>query len=261
LADHPCPRRAAKFDAALQSHLDALIAEWKRDHDNGEGASDHRPRCRALSKRFLRLVEAGWDAEATRRPHGAHTTVVVHVDVAPAGRGTASGSLLTDAERRYLTCDAAVKSGSNVRSTHRRRAYHPHGQPAASPRARTPATHLCGPRLWGHPRTACPPHSALGRRWPHRVGQLVLVCPYHHRAHHRGVITITGPAEGLTVTDSSGRQLSAGSLAAPTQPSPTRRRTVSRANRRTRRLVVVPTLPTTTTTHHQTRGTAASSPV
>ena len=25
---------AAKFDAALQSHHEALIAEWKRDHDN-----------------------------------------------------------------------------------------------------------------------------------------------------------------------------------------------------------------------------------
>ena len=25
------------FDAALQSHLDALVAEWKRDHgDNGD---------------------------------------------------------------------------------------------------------------------------------------------------------------------------------------------------------------------------------
>ena len=26
---------AAKFDAALASHRDALIAEWTRDHDNG----------------------------------------------------------------------------------------------------------------------------------------------------------------------------------------------------------------------------------
>ena len=25
---------AAKFDAALQSHHDALIADWKRDHDD-----------------------------------------------------------------------------------------------------------------------------------------------------------------------------------------------------------------------------------
>ena len=29
----------------------------------------------------MRLVEAGWDAEAARRPHGHHTTVVMHLDV------------------------------------------------------------------------------------------------------------------------------------------------------------------------------------
>ncbi|MXO37002.1 hypothetical protein C6W93_09060, partial [Mycobacterium kansasii] len=33
------------------------------------------------------------------------------------------------------------------------------------------------------------------------VTNLVLLCPYHHRSHHRGVITITGPADALTVTD------------------------------------------------------------
>ena len=29
----------------------------------------------------MRLVEAGWDAEVARRPHGHHTTVVMHLDV------------------------------------------------------------------------------------------------------------------------------------------------------------------------------------
>ena len=33
------PVEAATFDAALQSHLDALVAEWKRDHDNGAHAA------------------------------------------------------------------------------------------------------------------------------------------------------------------------------------------------------------------------------
>ncbi|KPN47531.1 hypothetical protein AN932_21305, partial [Mycobacterium intracellulare subsp. chimaera] len=45
------------------------------------------------------------------------------------------------------------------------------------------------------------------------VTNLVLVCPYHHRAHHRGEITLTGPAHDLTVTDDTGRPLSPGSLA------------------------------------------------
>ncbi|WP_260934547.1 HNH endonuclease signature motif containing protein, partial [Mycolicibacterium llatzerense] len=44
---------------------------------------------------------------------------------------------------------------------------------------------------------------------------LVLVCPYHHRLHHRGGITITGPADRLVVTDAAGRPLSNRSLARP----------------------------------------------
>ena len=55
---------AAKFDAALASHSDALIAEWKRDHDNGNRDSDRRPRCRALARR-----SCGWSRRAgTPRP-------------------------------------------------------------------------------------------------------------------------------------------------------------------------------------------------
>ena len=53
------------------------------------------------------------------------------------------------------------------------------------------------------------------------LDNLVLVCPYHHRLHHRGGITITGPAHRLVVTDSAGKQLHGGSLARPpTTPPP-----------------------------------------
>ncbi len=83
---------AAKFDAALASHRDALIAEYKRDHGNRDRGSEIAPPLPGTLEAFLRLVEAGWDAEARRRPHGQHTTVVVHVDVAAARRGAASGS-------------------------------------------------------------------------------------------------------------------------------------------------------------------------
>jgi hypothetical protein len=49
----------------------------------------------------------------------------------------------------------------------------------------------------------------------------VLLCPYHHRLHHTGGITITGPATHLTVTDNTGEPLSAASLARPpTKPPP-----------------------------------------
>ena len=68
-------------------------------------------------------------------------------------------------------------------------------------------------------------HAHHIRHWedggPTELANLVLLCPYHHRLHHRGVITITGPADALIVTDNAGRALSPGSLARPpTQPPP-----------------------------------------
>ena len=98
---------AAKFDAALASHREALIAEYKRDHGNGQG--EQRPPFPTTVEAFLRLVEAGWDAEAARRPHGQHTTVVVHLDVEQRAAALHLGALLSDAERRYLTCDATAE--------------------------------------------------------------------------------------------------------------------------------------------------------
>nr|WP_269199337.1 HNH endonuclease signature motif containing protein [Mycobacterium avium] len=100
---------AAKFDAALQSHLDALIAEWEHDRDNTERVFDQRPPLPDSLDAFMRLVETGWDAEAARRPHGQHTTVVMHLDIAQRLAALNLGPLLTDAERQYLTCDATCE--------------------------------------------------------------------------------------------------------------------------------------------------------
>ena len=53
------------------------------------------------------------------------------------------------------------------------------------------------------------------------LDNLVLVCPYHHRLHHAGGITLTGPAHQLVVTDADGHTLTNASLARPpTQPPP-----------------------------------------
>src|SRR4029079_1010900 len=88
---------AAKFDAAHQSHRDALAADWKRDHatrDSIEPVAGRARRCEKESvispqapafpdgvDAFMSLIEAGWDTDVQRRPHGQHTTVVVHADV------------------------------------------------------------------------------------------------------------------------------------------------------------------------------------
>ncbi|PXX13192.1 HNH endonuclease signature motif containing protein [Mycolicibacterium moriokaense] len=213
---------AAKFDAAVQSHLDALMADWK--HDNGDRAPDQGPPALPnTTDAFMHLVDAGWDAEVARRPHGQHTTVVVHLDVKDNAAQLHLGPLLTDAERRYLTCDATCEVW-----------FERDGQPIGAGRA----TRLINRRLrraleHRHPTCAVPGcgatrglHAHHIRHWedggPTELDNLVLLCPHHHRLHHRGVITITGPPDKLSVIDGAGQALSAGSLARPpTQPLPT----------------------------------------
>ena len=171
---------------------------------------------------LMRLVEAGWDAEAVRRPHGHHTTVVVHVDVEQRAAALHLGPLLTEDERRYLTCDATCEVW-----------FERHGEVIGAGRS----TRLINRRLrraleHRHPTCAVPGcgatrglHAHHIRHWEDggltELSNLVLVCPYHHRLHHRGLITITGPADDLVVSDSNGRRLTAGSIArAPKRPPP-----------------------------------------
>ncbi|OCB14984.1 HNH endonuclease signature motif containing protein, partial [Mycobacterium intracellulare] len=214
---------AAKFDAALASHRDALIAEWKRDHDEraaGQRASEQRPPLPSTADAFMRLIEAGWDAEATRRPHGQHTTVVAHLDIERRVAALHLGPLLSDAERRLLTCDATCEVW-----------FERHGQPIGAGRTTRVINRRLRRALEYRDRACVVPGCGATRglhahhlwHWedggPTELANLVLVCPYHHRAHHRGLITITGPAHALVVTDDDGRPLGPGSLARPpTQP-------------------------------------------
>ncbi|ORV85891.1 hypothetical protein AWC11_18425 [Mycobacterium interjectum] len=212
---------AAKFDAALASHREALIAEWKHDRGDEDRASDVAPPLPGTLEAFLRLVEAGWDAEAARRPHGHRTTVLVHLDVAARAAALHLGPLLTEAERQYLTCDATCEVW-----------FERDGQPLGAGRTtRTISRRLRRALEHRHPTCAVPGcgatrglHAHHLRHWedggPTELANLVLVCPYHHRLHHQGHITLTGPADALTVTDSDGQPLHPGSLARPPTQAP-----------------------------------------
>jgi len=213
---------AAKFDAALASHRDALITEWKHDHDNPDGASEQVPPLPGTVEAFLRLVETSWDAEVGRRPHGQHTTVVVHLDVDKRAGSLHLGPLLSEADRQYLTCDATgevwierhgrlIGAGRTTRTVNRRL------RRALEHRDRACVVPGCGATRGLHAHHI--------RHWedggPTELTNLVLVCPYHHRLHHRGEITLTGTAHNLTVTDSDGDELTSASLAhPPTTPPP-----------------------------------------
>ena len=212
---------AATFDAALQSHTDALVADWKRDRTND--MSDQTPPLPSTVDGFLSLIEAGWDSDVARRPHGQRTTVVVHLDVEHRTAALHLGPFLSESDRRYLMCEADCEIW-----------FERHGQVIGSGRA----TRQIGRRLrraLEHRDLCCVVpgcgatrglHAHHIRRWEDGgttdLTNLVLVCPYHHRLHHRGAITITGPADQLVVTDETGNPLSAGSLARPpTTPPPT----------------------------------------
>lgn len=218
---------AAKLDAGMRAHHDALIAAYKREHDTDTDAGQEQgPGFPDRVDAFMSLIEAGWDAESARRPHGQHTTVAVHVNLDKDGDTPVAalhlGPLLTDEERRYLLCDATCEAwferrgqvigvGRTTRTISRRL------RRALEHRDRCCRVPGCGATrgLQGHHIV----HWEDGG--PTELDNLVLLCPYHHRLHHRGGITITGPADRLRVTDRTGKPLHGGSLARPpTTPPP-----------------------------------------
>ncbi|AMO59881.1 IclR family transcriptional regulator [Mycolicibacterium phlei] len=227
---------AAKVDAALDAHHVALINDHDRDEDTvPEGPNPEWPPHIAteaevtegrrpfptLTDAFLSMVEAAWDAEAARRPHGAHTTVIVHLDPEKGAAWLHRGPLLSEADRQLLLCDCTgevwlekrgtvIGAGRATRTINRRlrRALEHRDQrcvvPGCSAQRGLQAHHI---RHWEHGGET-------------ELHNLVLVCPFHHRAHHRGVITIEGTADNLVVRDTYSRRLARGSLARPPSEPP-----------------------------------------
>src|SRR3954452_2012869 len=178
---------AATFDAALQSHHDALIADWKRDHPDGADgaaaeASGPVPPLPTTLDAFTRLIEAGWDSDVARRPHGQRTTVVVHLDVAARIAALHLGPLLADDEHRYLTCDATCEMW-----------FQRHGQVIGAGRETRLINRRLRRALEHRDRCCVVPgcaatrglHAHHIRHWEDgghtELFNLVLVCPYPHR--------------------------------------------------------------------------------
>lgn len=213
---------AAVFDAALQSHLDALVAEWRRDHESAVGAcSEEAPPFPTVADAFLRLVSHGWDADVAARPHGHRTTVVLHVDVdSPAG-ALHLGPVLSEAERRYLSCDARYevwfeRDGKTIGCGRETREIPRRLRRALEQRDRCCVVPGCGSTRGLHAHHLI--HWEDGG--PTELWNLALVCAHHHRLHHRGLITIRGPGDDVTVTDAAGRALDGSAVARPPTESP-----------------------------------------
>jgi hypothetical protein len=211
---------AAEFQAGWQSHQDKVVADWKRAHAGN--LTETTPPFPTPVDGFLSLMRAGWDADATTRPHGQRTTVVIHVDVESRLANLHLGPVLGDADRQYLLCDATcevwferdgqpIGAGRETRTINRRlrRAleHRDHG---------TCVVPGCGATRGLHAHHLI--HWEDGGAT--ELDNLVLVCPYHHRLHHKRVISLTGPASRLVVTDATGHHLTNGSLARPPTTAP-----------------------------------------
>ena len=146
----------------------------------------------------------------------------MHLDVAARIAALHLGPLLGDDERRYLSCDATCevwfeRHGQVIGAGRETRLINRRLRRALEHRDRCCVITGCGATRGLHAH-----HIEHWEDGGHtELVNLVLVCPYHHRLHHRGVITITGPADQLVVTDNEGRTLSDASLARPpTTPPP-----------------------------------------
>jgi hypothetical protein len=147
----------------------------------------------------------------------------MHLDIEQKAAQLHLGPLLTEAERQYLLCDATFEAW-----------FERNGEPIGAGRTTRTISRRLRRALEHRDRTCVVPgcgatrglHAHHIRHWedggPTELANLVLVCPYHHRLHHRGIITITGDAANLTITDHTNRPLTSASLARPpTQPPPT----------------------------------------
>ena len=223
---------AATFEAGLQSHRDKLIAQWKRDHDprdvidpregdqydvdRSDTISVQAPPLPNLVDAFMSLIEAGWDADVAVRPHGQHTTVVIHADVDTPVAALHLGPALSEADRQYLLCDTTCEVW-----------FERHGRPLGAGRVTRTVGRRLRRALEHRDRTCVVPGCGATRglhahhlvHWedggPTELWNLVLLCPFHHRLHHRGGITLTGPADTLRVTDQDGVELTSTALARP----------------------------------------------
>ena len=166
------------------------------------------PRCRPPWMGSWRLLEAGWDTDVTRRPHGQRITVVVHLDVTDKLASLHLGPLFSDADRRYLTCDATceawferdgqpIGSGRTTRQFSRRlrRALEHRDRTCAFPPAGQPV--VCTPITSDTGRTAGRPS------WTTRCCSVHITIGCITAA----VITITGPQTACPSLDRDGQEL------------------------------------------------------
>ena len=209
----------ARLQAALVAAKDTVTTEWKDERSATGLADDSEPP--TWLDALLRIADRSLGAEVVERPAHPRATVLVHVDVDQQTARVHMGPVLDEMERRLLTCDAtfrllyqqcgkAIGIGRKSQAIPRWLRRHVEHRDGG---CRVPG---CGAR-----------HVQVHHVWhwedggPTDPGNLICLCPHHHRLHHRGLLTITGTdaeaAHGIAFHDRWGRALPG--VAPPTPPT------------------------------------------
>lgn len=181
---------------------------------HGQGDTEDAPKMVSWADALVTVAEGYLAGEGGTRPHHDRHLVLVHVST--GDDGTVGGHLhlgpaLPDALRRYLGCDArarlVVERAGVALSVGR--AHH-----IVAERTRTAVEDRDGGcRVPGCERNRWLQIHHI-RHWedagPTDTENLLALCSAHHRAHHRGLLGITGNADdphGVVFTNSRGRPL------------------------------------------------------
>ncbi len=146
--------------------------------------------------------------------YSARSAVLIHLNTGSDGQPVAhlhGGPALPDALRRYLTCDTYARpvwetDAKPVSVGRARRTVPRRTRTIVEERDRGCRTPGCNRIRWLHIHHIV--HWEDGG--PTDTGNLVCLCPRHHRAHHRGFLGITGDADqadALHFSDQCGRAL------------------------------------------------------
>ena len=174
----------------------------------------------------MAIVEKSLDAVATARPHRDRHMVLLHLPAGSDGR-LHGGAALGEGLARYISCDSRVRA-----------VFESDGRPVSVGRAFRIVPDRTRVLVEDRDRGGRVPGCDRSRwvqvhhivHWedggPTGTGNLLCLCRFHHRLHHRGGLGIEGDADdpgGMTFTERYGRTLDTrGYPVLPTGPPPRR---------------------------------------
>ena len=205
-----------RLSAVLPSDEGAIVERALTEARQSLFLADDKPRV-SWADALVATADRSLSAAAADRPHRDRHTVLVHVGPTPAGGGVGIGGHLhlgpplADGVRRFLSCDSRVRAvidagGKPVSVGRSSRTVPERTRIVVEERDRGCRVPGCERTRWLHVHHI--------QHWEDGGGtdtaNLLALCAFHHRLHHRGGLGIRGNADepdGVEFTDHRGRRL------------------------------------------------------